>query len=75
MILEVDWMWVHDPVTFIHKQGMIIVFRNGKKIVLKGADEGTETKFLYGKGLKRFITKATHRLVAHLFAINAKVEA
>lgn len=67
-------MWVHDPITFSHKPGMVMVFKNGRKVLLKKVDEDSEIGFLGAKGLKNFIKKATHCLVAHLFAVNAEVE-
>ena len=73
MILGVDWMWIHDPVTFSHRQGMVTIFKYGKKIVLKGAYENSKVNFLGHKGLKNFIKKALHGLMDRLFTVNTEI--
>ena len=34
MNLGADWIWIHDHVTFSHKQGMVTIFHKGKEVAL-----------------------------------------
>ncbi|XAR64729.1 hypothetical protein NMG60_11008531 [Bertholletia excelsa] len=69
-----DWMWSYSPVTFDYKQGWVSIHNEGRKITLKGVDDHIEVEMLGGKGLKKFFRKASHGILAHLFAINAEEE-
>ncbi|KAI3461905.1 hypothetical protein Pfo_018568 [Paulownia fortunei] len=69
VILGADWMWTFSPVTFEYKEGKFILCKNGRKLTLKRVDDSIAVHLMGFKGFKKFFMKASHCLVAQLFAL------
>lgn len=72
IILGHDCMWKYDPVTFQLKKNSLIVTKKEKRILLKREGDEVNLGMMTGKGLKNFIYKNTHGLVAQIFQISAE---
>ena len=68
-------MWVHDPITFSHKQGMVTIFHKGREVVLKGAEGNSNDNLIAEKRPKHLLTKASHGFRTYLLALKAGVKA
>lgn len=57
MILMVDWLQQHNPITFDFKAMSIAINKGGETVVLKGVDNKGSIQEITGKQLQKMFKK------------------
>lgn len=66
LILGVNWIWEHIPITFNLKENKIIIGKDKKEILLEGDPLKQEMRVIN-------LYKATHGVMVHLFNVNDEI--
>lgn len=74
MILGVDWMQKHGPITFDFADHRLLICKEGKQVELKGMKEEMALKMISLKSVNRLIFKGWKAVTSRLFVMISKVE-